>query len=144
MKVSLNKASKDNNISLPTLSRWRKKGLISAEKNENGGYLIDTSEYDRINELKKQSPNVKDVVNSNTLNFATPYNTHESKNETPLLRLEIEMLKQRLLEKDEFINDLKIEKEDWKKQAQTLLLQAPQKPAEARKGFLARLISKSD
>ena len=42
---------------------------------------------------------------------------------------------------EQMIEDLKLEKEDWKKQAQTLLLKAPDKSVEKRKGFLARFVS---
>lgn len=131
-KVSLNQASKDTGVSLPTLSRWRKKGIISAEKTDSGGYLIDTSEYDRINTQKNQSPNMKDAKKDNTLNITTP-------NESRVLQAEIEMLRERLAEKDALVSDLKTERDDWKKQAQTLLLNPPQKPVERPKRFLGIL-----
>ena len=140
MKVSLSQAAKDTEVSLPTLSRWRKKGRISAQKNGTGGYLIDTSEYDIINDLKKQSPNMKSNETSNTLGIATHENKRESNNETTLLSEKVKMLEERLKEKDEIILDLKVEKEDWKKQAQTLLLKSPDKPVEKRKGFFGRLV----
>lgn len=145
MKVSLSRAAKETNVSLPTLSRWRKKGLISADKNHNGGYLLDTSEYDRINELKKQSPNMKD----NMLDITTTTGTTENEIERQVLKVEIAMLKERLAEKDGIIQDLKTEKDDWKKQAQTLSitdnrLEAHRSPTEHGKTFLARWIHKND
>ena len=145
MKVSLSRAAKETNVSLPTLSRWRKKGLISADKNHNGGYLLDTSEYDRINELKKQSPNMKD----NMLDITTTTGTTENEIERQVLKVEIAMLKERLAEKDGIIQDLKTEKDDWKKQAQTLSitdnrLEAHRSPTEHGKTFLARWLHKND
>jgi len=144
MKVSLNQASKDTGVSLPTLSRWRKNGLISADRNENGGYLLDTSEYDRINELKKQSPNMKDNVNGSILNNETNKKYNEIAHETRFLSLEIEMLRQRLAEKDAIIEDLRTERNDWKQQAQTLLLQAPMDNDTPQKkvSFIQRIMGK--
>lgn len=149
MKVSLSRAAKETNVSLPTLSRWRKKGLISADKNHNGGYLLDTSEYDRINELKKQSPNMKDNKNDNMLDITTTTGTTESEIERQVLKVEIAMLKERLAEKDGIIQDLKTEKDDWKKQAQTLSItdnrsEAHRSPSGHGKTFLARLLHKND
>jgi DNA-binding transcriptional MerR regulator len=148
MKKSLNQASKDTGVSLPTLSRWRKNGLISAERAEGGGYLIDTSEYSRINELRAQSPKMQGAMKSNMLNLVTEKQPIETQQKSPLLELENEMLRQRLAEMSLLLEDLKSERNDWKKQAQTLLLQVntnaePQKtPVEAHKNFLARLLSK--
>lgn len=128
-KVSLNQAAKDTGVSLPTLSRWRSKGKITADKTGNGGYLIDTSEYDRINALKKRPSNVKH-------NNETLVKYIETPNESSVLELKIKMLEERLHEKNELLEELRTEKNDWKNQAQTLLLNPPQKPVEPRKKFL--------
>lgn len=119
-KVSLNQAAKDTGVSLPTLSRWRKKGRISAEKTDGGGYLIDTSEYDRIREMQQQSPHMKHYEHSKVLEIAT-------QNETKVLQVEIQFLREQ-------VDGLKIERDDWKKQAQTLLLQAP--PSSKKSAYL--------
>ncbi len=115
-KVSLNQAAKDTEVSLPTLSRWRKAGKITAEKTSSGGYLIDTAEYDRILELRKQSPNMKHIVKEGMKNNATPV-------ETELLRFQLEGMEQRLRDREIVMSDLRQERDDWKQQAQTLLLQ---------------------
>lgn len=127
-KVSLSQAAKDTGVSLPTLSRWRKRGKITAEKTKNGGYLIDTSEYDRIYSIKQTTPNVKGNMEGNTLGFATP-------NETNLLQVKVDVLEERLKEKDALLDELRTERNDWKEQAQKLLLQAPQKPPEGDKSI---------
>lgn len=131
-KVSLSQAAKDTGVSLPTLSRWRKSGRISAEKTKSGGYLVDTSEYDRIKTLRSESPNMK----GNDTPFMKPIATpSESPND-----IENVHLKERLREKDQIISELRDDRDDWKKQAQTLLLQSsslsqpksePQKKAES-------------
>ena len=58
MKLSLSQAAKKTGVSKPTLSRWIKKGEISAEKLENGGYLIDASELDRVMSMKERGNSV--------------------------------------------------------------------------------------
>ncbi len=120
-KVTLSQAAKDNHVSLPTLSRWRKSGKISAEKTGSGSYRIDTSEYDRIIDLKKQSPNMKRFVKHDMKGIATP---DETPNEMRVLRVEVEVLRERVKDKDQIIDDLREDRDDWKKQARTLLLQS--------------------
>ncbi len=117
-KVSLSKASKDTGVSLPTLSRWRASGKISAQKKANGSYEIDTSEYDRIEDLKKASSNMKGNKKTFMKDVARP---DESTKEG--YELQIELLHNQLNEKETIINDLREDRDDWKKQAQTLLLQ---------------------
>jgi excisionase family DNA binding protein len=48
MKLSLSQAAKESGTSKPTLSRWIAKGRVSAERQQDGSYLIDASELDRI------------------------------------------------------------------------------------------------
>ena len=56
-----------------------------------------------------------------------------------LLKQEIEMRDRRIRELENDRQELREERNDWKKQAQTLLLKAPEKPAEAPKRFLGIL-----
>ncbi len=107
-KVSLSKAAKDTGVSLPTLSRWRKNGKISAEKKQGGGYIVDTSEYDRIAELQKSSPNMKGVTKGSELGIATPL---ETPNESSGLQVEVEVLRERVTGKDKEIDMLKKQSE---------------------------------
>ena len=117
-RVSLSQAAKDTGVSLPTLSRWRKSGKITADKNGSGGYIIDTSEYDRINDLMKQSPNKKGVSKGFIKHAETP-------NEMKVLQVEVEVLRERIKDKESFIEEIREDRDEWKKQAQTLLLQKP-------------------
>ena len=83
---------------------------------------MDTSEYDRIKELKKQSPNMKPFMKDNMKEIATQ---DETPNETRVLQVEVEVLRERIKDKDQTIDDLREDRDEWKKQAQTLLLQSP-------------------
>jgi excisionase family DNA binding protein len=72
MKLSLSQAAKKTGVSKPTLSRWVKKGEISAEKLANGGYLIDASELDRVMSMKERGNNVTRNGNPEMLQTVTP------------------------------------------------------------------------
>jgi DNA-binding transcriptional MerR regulator len=142
-KVSLNQAAKDTGVSLSTLSRWRKKGKITAEKNISGGYLLDTSEYDRIKSMAENSPNMQTPEKCIMENFAT-------RDDTPLLQQKIEFLEKQIQDQNQTIKNLEDDKEDYKNRLdksqeiikqQTILIsdmreKPPQKPAEKRKWFL--------
>ena len=99
-KVSLSKASKDTGVHVSTLSRWREKGKISAEKNpDDSGYLIDTSEYDRINILRKNSSRVQPPANGSMRESASMYATplETPKNElVETLKEQVTYLKKKL------------------------------------------------
>jgi len=130
-KVSLSQAAKDTGVSLPTLSRWRAAGKFSADKQQSGGYLVDTSEYDRINTLKEQSPSMK----PKSIDFmevgATPNEMKELLVEVEVLREKEKLKDTRIHELQQTVSEIKVERDDWKEQAQTLLLTADIKPSEA-------------
>jgi hypothetical protein len=93
-----------------------RKGTISAAKDEAGEWRIDPAELFRV------YPPVSQV------NDTTP--ATETTNDTGGLRREIELLRERLVEKDGLIEDLREDRDRWREQA-TRLLPAPQ-PAERR------------
>jgi len=139
-KVSLNKASKETGVPLVTLSRWVKKGRISAEKQDSGGYLMDTSEYTRITDLKKSSPNMKHSTKHTMVENATP-------NEIGVLHVETNLLREIIDSKDKVIEDLRNQRDDLSHKLdtaqetvtrQTYLLEhhqkATEKPPEAQEG----------
>jgi len=97
MKLSLSQAAKESGTSKPTLSRWIAKGRVSAAKQPDGSYLIDASELDRIRDMMKRgngygNPTVKQT---------------ETQHETSALQREIELLRERLGDKDNVIDDLR-------------------------------------
>lgn len=48
MKLSASKAAKETGKSIPTITRAIKSGKLSAEKQPDGGYLIDAAELFRV------------------------------------------------------------------------------------------------
>ena len=133
MKLSLSQTAKESGTSKPTLSRWIAKGKVSAERQQDGSYLIDVSELDRIKDLMKRgngsgNPNMKQL---------------ETPNEANALQREIELLRERLGDKDNVIDDLRRrfdEEAEERRMTQaklTALLthereKAPEKPVEGR------------
>ena len=132
MKLSLSQAAKTTGVSKPTLSRWIKKGEISAEKLENGGYQIDASELDRVMSLKERGNNVTRNGNPQTLQTATP-------NETSMLHREVELLIQRLKDRDGEIEDLRrrLDTEGEERRKLTLMLLDRRE----KKGLLQRIFA---
>ena len=88
-----------------------RKGTLSATKDESGEWRIDPAELFRV------YPPVSQVDDTHP---AT-----ESASDTGGLRREIEVLRERLAEKDEQIDDLREDRDRWREQA-TRLLPAPQ------------------
>ncbi len=99
-----------------------RKGTLSAAKDESGEWRIDPAELFRV------YPPVSQVDDDDP---ATG-----SASDTAGLRREIELLRERIAEKDEQIADLREDRDRWREQA-TRLLPAPQ-PSE-RRGWWRRL-----
>ena len=133
VKLSLSQAAKESGTSKPTLSRWIAKGRVSAERQQDGSYLIDASELDRIKDLMR---NGNGSGNPNMKQSETPQ-------ETSALRREVELLRERLDDKDGVINDLRRRLDDETEERRTAQAKltalltdqratAPQKAAEGR------------
>jgi excisionase family DNA binding protein len=115
MKLSLSQAAKEAGVSKPTLSRWVKKGKISAERQDDGSYQIDVSELDRI----------RDLLKSGNRSGNPDMKRSETHNEKSVLQAEIGLLRerlsdkdQRLHEKDDVIEDLREDRDRWRTQAE--------------------------
>lgn len=136
MKLSLSQAAKETGTSKPTLSRWIAKGKVSAERQQDGSYLIDASELDRI----------KDLTGNGNGSETPPLKQLETPHETSALRREIELLRERIGDKDGVINDLRRrldEETEERRIAQAKLTglltdQRATAPQNAAEGFLAR------
>lgn len=95
-KLSASKAAKAAGVSLPTISRAIKSGKMSADKVEGGGFLVDTSELFRV------FPPVTDKGNDTPSMLGT-----ETPNESGVLRLEVEMLREMLEQERGTVADLR-------------------------------------
>ena len=154
MQLTLRQAAKETGLTKPAILKAIQKGKVSAEKNENGHWRIEPVELFRV--YPKDKP-----VNEGNDNQLTTGNAKVNSS----LQVEVKVLRERIEDKNEIIEDLRKERNDWKKQAQTLLLQkptfdieklketqeikandkqtykTPEKPIESNKSFWGRLFS---
>ncbi|MGE5442274.1 MAG: hypothetical protein ACM3Q0_04360 [Bacteroidota bacterium] len=119
----------------PAVLKAIKAGRISAHKNENGEWQIDPAELHRVY-----------PIHPGTGSGTTTGERQETPNETSGVAREIEMLRERLAEKDELIGDLREDRNRWRAQAeQATRLLTDQRPAPqpgARRGWWWRLVDK--
>lgn len=113
--LTLGQASKETGISKPTLSKALKSGRLSYVEKTSAGYKIDPAELFRV--FPKQP---QETVNSEHLD--TPI---ETPNETSHLQAVLDA--KELIEKElrQQIDDLRSDRDEWRKQAQQLALAAP-------------------
>ena len=100
MAYSLGQAAKAAGISKTSLHRAIQKGRISAAKNDNGSYEIEPSE------LHRAYPPVTDEDRSANPNLGQD-GTPETAIETAVLRREVQLLRERIGDKEAVITDLK-------------------------------------
>jgi FtsZ-binding cell division protein ZapB len=126
MKHTLNAAAKLSGRAKSTISKAIKDGRLSAAKNDKGGFEIDGAELSRVFPFPAADQTL--VPQSNTEN--------EHKNKVLEVELKAErQMRERLLSE---IEDLKIQRDKWQDQAQTLLLSNQSQPEGqgAKRGFL--------
>lgn len=110
MKLSASQAAKETGKSIPTISRAIKSGRLTATKNDTGGYEIDPSELFRVYPPKPSNPD------------ETPTKLGDATlSDNRVLQVEVELLRERLVEKDQMIQDLRVERDSWRQQANNLL-----------------------
>lgn len=110
-KYTLGQASKATGKGKTTIQRAVSKGVISAEKTENGEYRIDPSELHRVFP-PKHSETVSDTAISDTKG---PYGDPAE------LAARVKGLEDMLVREREALNDLRADRDAWKQQARALL-----------------------
>ena len=126
MKLTLGEFSRQSGISKPYISKLIRSGRISAERLENGQYRIDPAELDRLGAIRSHGNREVNVLHEHS----------EASQETVtemVLQREVALLREMLQDKDRQLDEMRQEKEDWKRQAQTLLLTAGEKKEELKK-----------
>ncbi len=113
--MTLGEASKAVGKSKTTISKYIKNGKLSVISKDEDSYKIDPSELFRV----FPPANSSNSQNGQSL-------THEVTGDYTELKIQIEVMKIKLEAETKRADSLETEKEDWKKQAQMLLLQAPQ------------------
>jgi predicted site-specific integrase-resolvase len=136
MYLSLGQAAKESGKSKATISKYIKNGKLSVASKEDGSYQIDPSELFRVFPIDEHKTGANEQSQTHK---ETPVNS--------ALQREIELLRERLTDKDGVIDDLRhrLDEESAERRKLTMILsdmreKPPEKPTEARKGFLARLL----
>ena len=130
MKLSANQAAKEIGKSVPTITRAIKRGDLTAEKREGGGYLIDPAELFRV--WPRVTP--KDDTKDNTLNDTRPHDTR-------VLEVELKAERDMRARLEAEIEDLKGQRDKWQGQAERLLIERAtvEAPHPAPRGLWDRL-----
>jgi hypothetical protein len=121
MSLSASQAAKKVGKSVPTITRAIKKGKLSAEPREGGGWIIDASELFRV------WPAVSDETD-----VTPPMLRNETHIETSALEREVELLR-------EMLEEARADRDSWKDQAQKITALVEDQSAR-KKGFWARLV----
>lgn len=135
MNLTLGQAAKETGKSKATISKYIKNGKISYITKTKKGYQIDPAELFRVFPKGEQ-------VTIHTERSQTPKSTPMN----PTLQKEIDMLRERLDDKEDVINDLRerLDKEGDERRKLTALLtdnriKSSEKTAERKKGFWGSL-----
>ena len=103
MALSLNRASKQGGVAKTTLQRALESGEISATKNDKGHWQIEESEFGRW--LGTRS--TEQTETSPEIQSGTPTGTPEKTTNVSALEAEVNLLRERLSDKDDVIADLR-------------------------------------
>lgn len=111
MRYTLGQAAKATGKSKTTIQRAVTKGLISAEKGQNGEYQIDPAELHRVFPLK----NLETVPGKAIWNETRPHGDPTE------LAARIKGLEEMLVREREALDEVRADRDAWKQQAKTLL-----------------------
>lgn len=117
LRYSLGTAAIATGKSKTTIQRAIAKGRISAEKMVGGGYSIDPAELHRVFPM----------VNTDTVSRDPKLDTTRPHDETPELRAKIDALEAMLAREREALDEVRSDRDAWKKQASALLAAPPRR-----------------
>ena len=124
--IGMTEAAKLTGKQRQTIHKAIKEGRISAVRSESGEWRIDPAELFRV---YAPLSTISDNQNANKVDDGL------QKVDSGLQR-EIDLLRERIREKDEIIDDLRQDRDHWRQQATALLVDqrapAPQKAADGR------------
>ena len=129
MTLSLNQAAKQGQVAKTTIQRALKNGELSGSKNDAGQWAIEESEFGRWLSARSAEQDIPGSENHHGTPIKPP--------ETSALEREVELLRERLGDKDDVIDDLRqrLDDERAERVRLTALLtdqreKSPEKPPE--------------
>jgi hypothetical protein len=137
MLVSLSEASRLTGKSKSVISNALKKGVMSYVSKDLTGYKIDTSELFRVFSQRTEEPVLEPLER-------TIQNPSKNDHENEILELKVRHLEEKLKMVEKEIEYLRLDKDQWQRQASQLLLSPPQHSREAnfRRTLIDRALSK--
>jgi hypothetical protein len=117
MKLSLIKAAEASGKSKSTINRAIKSGKLSAHRNDDGSYSIDPSELLRAFPLMHQGTPIK----TSDEPPPEPFQIRELEARLEATNERLQDARERLIEKDNMIADLRSDRDTWRQQASRLL-----------------------
>lgn len=117
MRYTLGTAAIATGKSKTTIQRAIAKGRISAGKMVGGGYSIDPAELHRVFPM----------IKSDTVSRDPKLDTTRPHDETPELRAKIDALEAMLAREREALDEVRSDRDAWKKQASALLAAPPRR-----------------
>lgn len=125
--LSLSQAAEETGKSKSVISKALKSGKLSHNGKDENGYKIDPAELFRV--FPKNSENGSKNIKKER--SRTPENDIENAFKIKELELKLEVeTKEKSFYKEQY-SKMETDRDDWKNQAQKLLLAAPEKPLEA-------------
>ena len=124
-KVGAQRAADLTGRSKSTIQRAMNSGKLSFEVDETGRRLIDASELDRVFGLQPQTENSKsspDIRDTPDQNMVLELERARHALEVERLRMENRMLAEQAEQAQQQIDDLKVQRDLWQKQAQQILI----------------------
>ena len=115
-KVGAKRAAELTGKSKSTIQRAMNSGKISFEKDANGRRVIDVSELERAFGLVQSSPSTTHVAAQDELKRASDLLEIER------LRMRVKNLEDQLRVKEDQVDDLRSQRDQWQKQAQQVLI----------------------
>ncbi len=116
--VGLKRASELTGKAQSTIHRAMKAGKLSATQGENGTRLFDVAELERVFGLLPQPPperNAETQLRGNGIELA------ELRAEAAIAHARVSLLEERLRDAQNRIDELRTERDEWRRQAQSLL-----------------------
>lgn len=132
-KVGVQRATELTGKSKSTIQRAMNNGKLSYDM-ENGRRLIDVSELERVYGIQQSSMNTGDAPQAATPSYENELLKAKHALEVDRLSMQLKVLEEQLDAANDQINDLKMQRDMWQKQAQQVLLtsQQSQQQADAR------------
>ena len=144
MTLSAKQAAEQVGMTKQAIINAIKDGRISADKNNKGQWQIDPSELFRVFDPVK-SLDTLDINNTlQTRRHLTPEIDTSLHLKNKELELELSAARKEIKILETRNEELQTERNDWKTQAQTLLLNPPQKLTEKRKRFFGIFPRRTD